>query len=281
MMWAVWGKQNSWYEYVGFWGCPLMFVSGIITLRVRKPNMRTPIPHSQRLGDYTNIPFEIFIAVFSILPFFVLAYFYPMLPERVPLFMNLSGEVAVWAEKSTLSVFRVPLMAVDTQLVCFLMKYGTVKSGTIVRLETAREQTDYQKQYVSLNVGLWDWFRCLVAFKMSAASLDTIFLSIERFKFLSRPAFAITAIAALLSIAGALFYGYRLLVLKRKSREKREDVKTQQPIDVRHVYGGVFYFNPSDPAFFVSKYIFNFANKWAWVFIACIVAYPLLVFLPM
>ena len=67
--------------------------------------MRTPALHPQRLSDYTNIPFEIFIAVFSILPFFVLVYFYPMLPERVPLFMNLNGEVAVWAEKSMLSVF--------------------------------------------------------------------------------------------------------------------------------------------------------------------------------
>ena len=240
--------------------------------------MQTSFLRSQRLRDYTNIPFEVFIAAFSILPFFVLAYFYPMLPERVPLFMNLNGEVAVWAEKSVLSVFRVPLMAVDTQLVCLLMKYGTVKSKTIVPLETAREQTEYEKQYVSFNVGLWDWFRCLVAFKMSAASLDTVFLSLDQFKFLSRPAFAITAIAALLSIAGGLFYGYRLFVLKRRFREKPGDEKIQQPVDARHVYGGVFYFNPSDSVLFVSKYIFNFANKWAWVFIACIIVYPLLVF---
>lgn len=240
--------------------------------------MQSSFLRSQRLRDYTDIPFEVFIAVFSILPFFVLAYFYPMLPERVPLFMNLNGEVAVWAEKGVLSVFRVPLMAVDTQLVCLLMKYGTVKSKTIVPLETAKEQAGYEKQYVSLNVGLWDWFRCLVAFKMSAASLDTIFLSLDRFKFLSRPAFAITAIAALLSITGGLFYGYRLLVLKRKFRGEPGDEKIQQPIGARHVYGGVFYFNPSDSALFVSKYIFNFANKWAWVFIACIIVYPLLVF---
>ena len=243
--------------------------------------MQTPAPQSQRLRDYTNIPFEIFIGVFSLLPFFVLSYFYPVLPERVPLFMNLNGEVAVWAEKSVLSVFRVPLMAIDTQLVCLLMKYGTVKSETIWPLETAKEQTEYQKQYVSLNIGVWDWFRCLVAFKMSAASLDTIFLSLDQFKFLSRPAFIITALAALLSIAGGVFYGYRLLVLKRKWREKLGDVKIQKPIDVRQVYGGVVYFNPSDPTLFVRKYIFIFANKWAYVFIACIIAYPLLVFSPM
>ena len=192
--------------------------------------------------------------------------------------MNLSGEVATWAEKSVLSVFRVPLMAVDTQLICLLMKYATVHSETVAPLEIAKEQAEHRKQYLSLNVGLWDWFRCLVAFKMSAASLDTIFLSLERFKFLSRPAFAITAIAALLSIAGALFYGYRLLVVRCEMREKFGEVKFQKPIDARRVYGGVLYFNPSDSALFVSKYIFNFANKWAWVFIASLIAYPLLVF---
>ena len=243
--------------------------------------MRTSVLPSRRLSDYTNIPFEIFIAAFTILPFFILAYFYPMVPERVPLFMNLNGEVAMWAEKSVLSVLRVPLMAVDTQLVCWLMKYGTVKSAAVVPLETGKEVTEYQKQYLSLNVGLWDWFRCLVAFKMSAASLDTIFLSLDRFKFLSKPAFAITGIAALLSIVGGLFYVYRLLVLKRKMREKLGDIKIHKPIDGRHVYGRVLYFNPSDPALFVNKHIFNFANKWAYVFIAAVIAYPLLVISPM
>jgi hypothetical protein len=41
-------------------------------------------PQSQPLRDYTNIKFEILIVVFSILPFFVLAYFYHVLPEQVP-----------------------------------------------------------------------------------------------------------------------------------------------------------------------------------------------------
>ena len=182
--------------------------------------MQTSFPRSSRLNDYANIPFEIFIAAFTILPFFVLAYVYPMLPERVPLFLNLSGEVEVWGEKSWLSVFRVPLMAVVTQMLCLLMKYGVLQSEAALPVESADDYVQLQKQLTVLNVGLWDWFRCLVAFKMSAASLDTIFLSLERFKFLSRPAFAITFIAALLSIAGALFYGYRLLGVKRKIQVK-------------------------------------------------------------
>jgi uncharacterized membrane protein len=242
--------------------------------------MQMSSTQSRRLRDYTKIPFEIFIAVFSLLPFFVLAYFYKALSDHVPLFMNLKGEVTVWAEKSVLSVFRVPLMAVVTQLICLLMKYGTIQSKRVAPLELAVEQTRFQEHYLSLSTALWDWFRWAVAFKMSAESLDTIFLSLERFKFLSRPAFIITAIAALLGVVGALFYIYRLTVLRREMKEKLAESKVQKPVEARHVYGGIFYFNPTDPVLFVNKYIFNFANKWAWVFIACLIAYPLLVFLP-
>lgn len=241
--------------------------------------MQTTLPQSRLLSEYTSIPFEIFIAVFTVLPFFVLAYFYQALPERVPLFMKLNGDVAVWGEKNWLSVFRVPLMAVVTQIVCLLMKYGVLQSEAALPVAGA-DYARLQKQYVALNVGLWDWFRCLVAFKMNAASLDTIFLSIKRFKFLSRPAFAITFFVVMLSIVGALFYGYRLFVVRRKIKERFGDAKIQKPVDVRRVYGGVLYFNPTDSALFISKYIFNFGNRWVWVFIACIIAYPLLVFLP-
>ena len=121
----------------------------------------------------------------------MLFYFYPELSQRVPLFMHLNGEVAVWGEKSWLSVFRVPLLAVATQVVCLLMKYGVVQSEAVLRVESGDEHVRLHNQYIALNARLWDWLRFLVAIKMSASSLDTLFLSIERFKFLSRPAFLI------------------------------------------------------------------------------------------
>jgi uncharacterized membrane protein len=84
---------------------------------------------TQPLRDLTNIKFEVFIVAFTVLPFFILAYFYSLLPERVPQFLTLTGEVATWVEKSVISIFRVPLMAVLTQIVCLLMRYGTLQSG--------------------------------------------------------------------------------------------------------------------------------------------------------
>lgn len=234
---------------------------------------------TQPLRDLTNIRFEIFIVAFTVLPFFILAYFYSLLPERVPQFLTLTGEVATWAEKSVISVFRVPLMAVLTQIVCLLMRYGTLQSGALASLEVASEQSKLQERYLHLNAGLWDWFRWTVAFKMSAESLSTVFLSLERFKFLTRPTFVITGGASLIGVAGALFYLYRLLAVKRDMKASFGDEYVPKSVDTRRVYGGFLYFNPSDPALFVSKYIFNFANKWAWIFIACIITYPLLVFL--
>lgn len=99
------------------------------------PNIQTSHPQPPQLR-YTNVPFEIFICVLTFLPFFVLAYFYSDLPARVPLFLNLEGEVSVWAKKTLLSVFRVPLMALLTQVICSLMRYGAVPA---VRRETSFE----------------------------------------------------------------------------------------------------------------------------------------------
>jgi uncharacterized membrane protein len=236
--------------------------------------MQTSSPQSRRLREYTNTPFEIFIIAFTFLPFLMLAYFYTALPERVPLFLNLQGEVSTWAQKSALSVFRVPLMAVVTQLVCLLMKYGTLQTAAVTPLEIDIGQTKLQEQYFRLSTGLWDWLRCAVAFKMSAESLNTIFLSLDRFRFLARPAFIISAIAAAIGVIGALAYGYRLLALRRQMKRQVEE-----SVDARYLYG-IFYFNSSDSALFVSRYIFNFGNKWAWVFIGCVIAYPWLAFWP-
>ncbi|HEX6185133.1 MAG TPA: hypothetical protein VFZ44_14700 [Pyrinomonadaceae bacterium] len=236
--------------------------------------METDSPKPVRLRDYTSAPLEVFVAAVTILPFFALAYFYDALPNRVPLFLNLGGEPVVWTLKSVPSVFRVPLMALDTQLICLLAKYGMLKS------EAAGGDAEGVRRYLRLSARLWDWLRCAAAFKMGASSLDTVLLGMERFRFLSRPVYVFTAAAALLGAAGALYYAYRLLTLRREAGGESEGAKAREVPDARHVYGGVFYYNPADGSPFVRRYGFNFANVWAWALIVCLALYPLLVFLP-
>ncbi|HLO00868.1 MAG TPA: hypothetical protein VK208_20590 [Pyrinomonadaceae bacterium] len=54
-MWAVWGKQNSWYEYVGIWGYPIMLVAGFNAVK------------SLRVGSYVGL-LGYFLMLFYLAP---------------------------------------------------------------------------------------------------------------------------------------------------------------------------------------------------------------------
>lgn len=210
-----------------------------------------PESHNNRLRDYTSTPFEIFVAVLTILPFFVLAYFYPVLSDRVPLFMHLNGEVAVWGEKNLLSVFRLPLMGLVFQIVFLLMKEASLQFRLAEPLTV--EHTQLQGRVLTFSVAMWDWFRGAAAFKMGSESLETVFLSVAKYNFLARPAFVVSIVATVVGAAGALVYLYRLLVVTREL--KKQGVVVKKPR-------------------------LNFANIRIWILIACVIVYASLAFLP-
>jgi uncharacterized membrane protein len=222
----------------------------------------------------------VFIAAFTVLPILVLIYFYPVLPERIPEYLNLRGEVEVWGRKGFVSVFRLPLMAIDMQMLCLLTKYGSRQSKKARPVVDKEKQAAYREDSLKLQMNLWDWFRALVAVKLGTSSLEVIFLSIERFHFLSTPVRIISWAVAILGILGVLFYGYRLVKVNGKLKEAGGDEKVLSQIDKSHLRGGILYYNPTDRALFKDKYLFNFANKWVYVFLVCVICLPLLMFLP-
>jgi uncharacterized membrane protein len=233
-------------------------------------SMKSP----KSLKHYSNASFEILIGVLTIAPVIILIAFYQQLSSQIPVFLNWRGEVEVWAAKNPGSVFRVPAMAADLQLICLLMKYGAVKSWRQVDEGIA----GYQGQVTRSTTRLWDWLRCFVAFKMAAASLEPLFISVDSLRFLLTPAWILTWTAAIVSIVAAGHFGYRLRQLKR---ERGSPVVTRERDESRdHLIGGLIYFNREDPALFVETYLLNFGNKWVYVLIGSLVAYPLLVFLP-
>jgi uncharacterized membrane protein len=243
--------------------------------RLTRPEQRE-VPNGAALRAYTRVPIEVLVGGLTVAPFIVLAYFYPALPERIPVFLDFHGNVQVWAAKGILSVFRVPAMAVDLQILCLLMKYGAVQSGASLSAKNAAAYQQFQKRATALSVSLWEWLRCAVAFKMCAESLDITLLGRERQHFLKNAVWATPWLAALVGIVVALFYGFKILAVKNEMKKAGlADAKT--PVAKEHLYRGFFYFNPDDPALFASGYLFNFANKWLYVFFLAIVAYPLLV----
>ena len=235
-------------------------------------------PPPNRFRDHTNVLFEAFIVSFTVLPILVLIYFYPQLPERIPEYLNLHGDVEVWGRKSLASVFRLPLMAVDMQMLCLLMKYGLWQVGVTQPVQAAET---YTFESLKLTSRLWDWFRALIAFKLGASSLEVIFLTNDRLHSLATAMRAVSWAAAVLGIIGVAFYAYRLIMLKRKSRRMDARDKVEEQTQSTHLRAGIFYYNRHDPSLFVKKYWLNFGNKWAYVFLLSLVGLPLLMFLPM
>jgi len=239
--------------------------------------------HSQltRFRVHTNVIFELFVAALTLLPFLVLIYFYSSLPERIPEYLNLQGDVTVWGRKSLFSVFRLPLMALDLQTLCLLMKYGVWQGRATRSAEDTERLTTYNEESIKLTMSLADWFRAFVAIKLGASSLEVIFYSIQRFHSLTTMTRITSWVASVLGIAGAAFYSYRLLLVSRKLNKVRGSAIIARRTGRSHVSGGVFFYNPADPSWFSDKYLPNFANKWVYLFLGCLLLLPVLMFWPM
>lgn len=71
--------------------------------------------------------------IITISPFVLLPVFYDSIPQQVPVFVDMKGNPTLMTDKSYFSVFRLPLMGIMTQVICFTMfsvklKYGRQKN---------------------------------------------------------------------------------------------------------------------------------------------------------
>ena len=167
------------------------------------------------------------------------------------------------------------------QLIALLVKYGLWQGEIAQPVENAAEYAVRREQFLKLNMNLWDWLRVLIAVKFAESSLDVVFFSIPRYRFLLTEVRVIPWATAVLGILGAGFYGYRLFMVNRKLKEMGGGRRVSPQIDRSHLHGGILYYNPADPSWFVGKYLINFANKWVYVFLVCLLCLPLLMFWPM
>jgi len=231
------------------------------------------------LEHHISLAFEIFIAILTLTPILVLCYFYPSLPDQIPEYLTLKGEVETTSAKSVMAVFRLSLMGIDLQVLCLLMKYGIAQSLANSPTRNS-EHFAFQKQILNASSKLWNWFRVLIAVKFGASSLDTIFLTSPGLHLFSLLVRILSITSGILGIAALLFYGYRLLVLNRRSQENK-DARRKHQYDQTHVYGRVIYYDSGDPRLFNDTYLLNFANKWNYLLLACVIIVPLLMFYPM
>ena len=214
----------------------------------------------------SNLPFELFVLACTALPILILVYWYASLPDRIPEYLNLRGEVATWGQKSIASVFRLPLMAIDLQALCLLTKYGVWQAAIANR----DAETD---KLSKLTFASLDWLRVFIAVKLGSSSLEAIVFSVERYQHLSVLTRAISWTSSLAGIVIALWYLFRLF--KHEGKQKRVGVDSDGSTK------SIAYFDRADPSWVSNNHRVNFGNRWTYVFLLCLTALPLLMFWPL
>lgn len=142
------------------------------------------------------ILFLIADAIMTVVPFIMTGLYYPSMPDKMPLFLNLMGEPLVLADKTLLTAFRLPLMALILQAVCLVMYLG------------CRENTRHNPKTAELFRNFWLAASLAAAVKLSLSSIPYTGMVPHYIIPLFR---SFTVAAALLGVMYLLMCLYRML----------------------------------------------------------------------
>ncbi len=163
------------------------------------------------------------------------------LPEHFPVHFGLHGEPNRWVERDFWGVYGSLLFGTATLLFLLVLAWviARLSRNTVMRYVTVRS----------------------LLFLLYPLALTCIVVSLLP---LWRPPAGLVPAVMLASVAIILYWSYRRI----SSPAARDAVP--EPMNDTYWKAGMFYYNPDDPAIFVSKrvgigYTINFANKWAWV----------------
>ncbi|MCR6641884.1 MAG: DUF1648 domain-containing protein [Sporocytophaga sp.] len=124
------------------------------------------------------------------IPFVLLSIYYDCLPDQIAVFVDINGSPTMLMDKSIFSVFRLPVMGVMTQIICFTMYR--------IKLEYEREKN--QRLWLSVSV--------LAALKMSLTSIEVLIYTKQDLFNLIRITVLIVIFLAIVSIAFNLYSIY-------------------------------------------------------------------------
>ncbi len=242
---------------------------------------------TRHLADYTKLALEVAIVILTIVPVLVLVYYYPQLPERIPTHWNWRGLPDGWTRKSYFAVFSLAATLVYMQGLLLFIKHGLLGVKMTLPAEHTEEYLRLKEEMLGLTVRFLDWMRLCMCVLVGGITSNIAFSAIEHLNFLSSiVAVAVWASAAVIVVAIAVAI-YRFYKVDRRLKAEVGRVYVQRQRDAAHWYlGGLIYFNREDPALFVEKlvgwgYTFNMGNRWVYLYIAIMVAVPLLLILPL
>jgi uncharacterized membrane protein len=239
---------------------------------------------TRRLGDYTLPWVEASVVLLTLASFAVLGYFYPRLPEMLPVHWNAAGEADDWSRKTLTSVFLLPALGLYLQVVFFILKRDLVRAKMTLPATKTEEYLRGKERFLAANMHLIDLVRAFIAALMVAIALLTVCTSVPEFK-----RYETAAQAAVLSTAGLMLVGmgyflWRMVVVNRELDELTGEEYVQRPDEEEHWrHGGLTYYNTEDPALVVEKltglgYTLNMGNPAVWYRLALMLGIPLFVF---
>lgn len=235
----------------------------------------------RHLSEYTNLYLEAAILLLTVIPSLFLIYYYPQLPERIPVHWNWRGQPDGWAHKSFGTVFFLSMMLVYMQGLFLLVKHGLIGVKMTLPGERTEEYLKGKEEFLNVTMRLMDWVRVLIATMLGSLLLNIVFSSVEQLRYLTTIAALIDSLSTLLLVACSAYFIARLVSIDRRLKRTVGRVYVQRGRDAAHWYaGGLFYYNPDDPSLFVEKmvgfgYTFNMANRWVYAYLAYIILLPL------
>ncbi|HVF88770.1 MAG TPA: DUF1648 domain-containing protein [Blastocatellia bacterium] len=241
---------------------------------LRGENQRFALSLKPRsLKESRGILLNLILIIILAIPFILLYFFYPSMPERIPVHWNLRGEVDGWARKSISSVLVLPVMSVYLQGLFLLLTRGLLEVKITLPAEHAEQYLRYKEETLKLTVSLMDWMSLLCALLLTALSTTMILAGSGHERFLRTYVFKATLIIAFLMVLCAAHFLYRISEVNKKTKKATGRVYVQRETDAARWYGGgLIYFNPEDPAVFVEKmvglgYTINLGNRRALLYL--------------
>lgn len=236
----------------------------------------------RHLSEYTSLYLEAVIMLLTVAPSLFLLYYYPQLPEKIPAHWDWLGRPDGWVQKSFASVFFLSLMLFYLQGLFLLMKHGLLGVKMTLPAERAEEYLRGKEEFLRVVMKMMDAVRFLVAAMMSALLLNIVFTSVAHLKPFTFVVVVVDLSSTFLLVAVCAYYIVQLVMIDRSLKRSVGRVYVQRGRDAAHWYaGGLFYYNPDDPAVFVEKlvgfgYTFNMANRRVYIYLAYMILLPLL-----
>jgi len=240
--------------------------------------LATPLK-PRHLKDFSNSWVELLVIASMIAPFVILAIYYSLLPDVIPIHWNLMGEADRWAKKDAYSVFFLPVLAAFMQVFLIILKQDIIRARFRVPAEQAERILSLKEISLQANVGMIDWCRLVVGVLLGTVSL--LILSPVVSPSIADPINISIWVNLLVLFSGIAFYLYRMILVSREIKSLTGQITFQTADEMQGWTDGLFYYNPQDAAFMVEKpggigYTINFAHRRAVLYIA-LVLMPILI----